>query len=83
MMCGVLKYPNLLTTDRFLQQTAANAQQIRDIEERVESLAGVLTPPVSDEDNEEKARREALRRFVPQHSETPLHRYSHRFLTGR
>ena len=73
MRYGVLNYPDILTADRFLQQTAANAQQIRDIEKRVESLAGVLTPPVSDEDNDEKARREALRRFVPQHSETPSH----------
>ena len=75
-MCGVLKYPAILTTDSFLQQTTANAQQIKDIEERVQSLAGVLTPPFCDEDSEEKARREVLRRFVPRHNETPSHRSS-------
>ena len=48
-------------------------QKIRDIEERVQSLAGVLGSPICDEDNE-KARGEALRRFVPQHSETSSHR---------
>ena len=69
-----LRYSALLTADRFPQQTAANTQRIREIEERVESLAGVLASPICDEDSEEKARREALRRFVPQHNETPSHR---------
>ena len=73
-MYSTLGYPALSTADRFLQQTTANAQQIRDIEERVQSLAGVLASPIYDEDSEEKARRETLRRFVPQHSETPSHR---------
>ena len=73
-MYGALKYPALLTADRFLQQTTANAQQIRDIEERVQSLSGVLASPICDEDSEEKGRREALRRFVFQHSETSSHR---------
>ena len=72
-MCGVLRYSALLTADRFLQQTTANAQQIRDIEERVQSLSGVLASPICDEDNEGEARREALRRFVPQHREIPSH----------
>ena len=52
------------TADCFLQQTAANAEQIRDIEERVQSLAEVLAPPISDQDTGEKARRETLRKFV-------------------
>jgi hypothetical protein len=65
-----------LTADRFLQQTTANAEQIKDIEERVQSLSEVLASPVGDQDSEEKARREALRRFVPplQETLTSLHR---------
>ena len=70
MVCGVLKYLVLMIADHFLQQTAANVQHIKDIEEKVRSLAGVLTPSVCDEDGEEKARREAFRRFVPQHNES-------------
>ena len=68
MMYSTLRYPALLTAHCFLQQTAANAQQIGDIEERAESLAEVLASPVCDDDIEENARREALRKFVPQHS---------------
>ena len=37
---------------------------MRDIEERVQSLAETLGSPVSDQDSAEKARRETLRRFV-------------------
>ena len=51
-------------THRFWQQTAANTDQIGEIGNRVESLCEVLESPVDDEDSEEKARREALRRFV-------------------
>jgi hypothetical protein len=47
-----------------LQQTTANAEQIRDIEEKVQSLSEVLAPPVGDQDNEEKARRNALGKSV-------------------
>ena len=72
-MCGVPKYLVLLIADHFLQQTAADVQHIKDIEEGVQSFAGVLTPSVCDENDEEKARGEALRRFVPQHSETSSH----------
>ncbi|KAF9644576.1 hypothetical protein BDM02DRAFT_927883 [Thelephora ganbajun] len=43
-------------------QTTANAEQIKDIEERVQSLAETLTSPVGDRDSEEKARRETLRK---------------------
>ena len=46
-----------------MQQTAANAEQMRDIEERVRSLSEVLASPVGDQDSEEKARREVLRKF--------------------
>ena len=49
---------------RFLQQFAANAEQVGDIEKRVQSIAEVLTYPVSDQDGEEKARREGLRGSV-------------------
>ena len=55
----------VLTADRFPQQTAANVDQIRDIEERIRSLGGILTCLVGGQDNGEKARREALRRYVP------------------
>jgi hypothetical protein len=58
-----------LTADRFPQQTAANTEQIRDIEERIQSLAEVLASPMNDQDSEEKARRKALRKFVPLRSE--------------
>lgn len=44
-----------------------NAEQIRDIEGRVQSLAEILGSPVSDRDSEEKARREALRKSVHSH----------------
>lgn len=49
----------------FLQQTVANACQIKEVEERIQSLGGVLTFPVGDQDSEEKARREVLGKFVP------------------
>ena len=52
-----------MIADQFTQQTTANADQIREIEERIQSL-GVLAYPIDDEDNEEKARRDTLRRFV-------------------
>ena len=54
----------LLTIDRFLQQTATNADRIRDTEERVRSLDEVLTSPVDDQDREEMGRRGALRKFA-------------------
>ena len=45
----------------------ANADQIRDLEERIQSLSlgEALASPVGDQDSEENARREALRKFVP------------------
>ena len=58
-----------MTTDGYPQQTAANAEQIRDIEGRVQSLAEASASPTSDQDSEEKARRKALRKFVPRRSE--------------
>ena len=73
MMYVALTFPALLTADRWPQQTAINAQQIREIEERVRSLTGVLASPICDEDSEEKTRREALRRFMSRHSEIPSH----------
>ena len=50
--------------DRFLQQTVANAESIRDVEERVQSLSRALTSPISDRDDEETMRRETLRKSV-------------------
>ena len=73
MMYSTLMYPALLIADCFLQQTAANAQQIRDIEERVQSLVAVLASLICNKDGREKTRREALRRSMPQHSEIPSH----------
>ena len=53
-----------LTADCILQQTIANAEQMKDIGERVESLSELLTSPVGDQDTGEKTRRTALREFV-------------------
>ena len=60
----------LQTANRVLQQTIANAEQIKDIEARVESLSGILTLPVGDRDAEEKGRRESLKRFALPPSES-------------
>jgi hypothetical protein len=49
---------------RFLQQHTANVEQLREIEKRVLSISEVLTSPVDDQDNDEKARRKTLRKFV-------------------
>ena len=46
------------------QQTIANVNQIKGVEERIESLSDVLTSPVGEQDVEEKARREVLRKYV-------------------
>ena len=51
-----------------LQQTIANVSQIKDIEERIQSLEA-LASPVSEQDVEEKARREVLRKYVLQRQE--------------
>ena len=53
-----------LTADCLLQQTIANAEKIKDIEDRIESLSEILASPVRDQDTDEKARRTTLRRFV-------------------
>jgi hypothetical protein len=50
---------------RCRQQTAANADQIAEVEKRIRSLGGILTCPVGDQGGEEKARRDDLRGFVP------------------
>ena len=52
-----------------LQQTIANVGQIKDIEERIQSLGEVLSSPASEQDVEEKARREVLRKYVLQRQE--------------
>jgi hypothetical protein len=54
----------LQIANRPLQQTANNVERIKDIGERVESLSEMLTRPVGDQDTEEKARRESLKRFA-------------------
>ena len=65
MMWVLPQHLVLSIADSFLQQTAANADQIRELNERVRSMGGILAYPVSDKDSEEKARREALRGYVP------------------
>ena len=52
-----------LTAHCALQQTIANVGQIKDIEERIQSLEA-LASPVGEQDVEEKARREVLRKYV-------------------
>ena len=47
-----------------MQQTADNADQIGELEERVEALGEVLASPVGERDIGEKARRNALRKSV-------------------
>ena len=53
-----------MAADRIMQQTIANAEQINDIEERIESLSEVLAFPADDQDTEENTRRTALRKLV-------------------
>ena len=43
---------------------AANGDQIKDIEDRIQSFGEILSSPVGDRDSEEKARREILRKSV-------------------
>ena len=47
-----------------LQQTSDNAEKVKEIEQRVHSLSGVLATPVSEDDYAEKTRRIVLWRFV-------------------
>jgi hypothetical protein len=47
-----------------LQQTTANADRIRDVEQRIQSPGEIVKYPVGDRDNDEKARRKAFKRFV-------------------
>ena len=47
-----------------MQQTVANAEQINDIEERIESLSEILAFPAGDQDTDEMKRRIALRMLV-------------------
>lgn len=54
----------LTAAHHFLQQTKVNEDQIKEVEEKVQSLCKMLTHPVGDQDSEEKARREILRVFV-------------------
>ena len=63
-----------LAADCVLQQTIANAEQIKDIDDRIESLSEILTSPVGDQDTDEKARKTALREFV-----FPLQSYKNTF----
>jgi hypothetical protein len=50
---------------RFLfQQTSDNAESVKEIERRAQSLSGMLASPASEDDYAEKGRRGELRRFV-------------------
>jgi hypothetical protein len=60
-------YPvcKLNTPHSFLfQQTSDNAEKVKEIKRRVQSLSGVLASPVGEDDYAEKGRRAELRRFV-------------------
>ena len=78
-MCGFAQHLTMFTTDRSIQQTTANADLIRGVEERIQSLCGILAYPVDDQDREEKARREILRKFVFSLQEQRVGLSSHRF----
>ena len=41
-----------------------NVEAVKEIEQRVHSLSGILASPVREDDRAEKARRIELRRFV-------------------
>jgi len=40
-------------------------ESVKEIEQRVESLSGMLASPVGEDDHTEKGRRAKLQRFVP------------------
>jgi len=46
------------------QQTADNTDDVKEIEQRVQSLSSILASPVSEDDYAEKWRRSVLRRFA-------------------
>ena len=61
-----------LLTFRFpLQQTLDNADSVKEIEGRVQSLSGVLDSPVSEDDHAEGGRRAELQRFVLERIKKP------------
>ena len=47
-----------------LQQTSDNAEGVKEIEQRVQSLSGVLASPMGENDYAEKARRVELWRYA-------------------
>ena len=47
------------------QQAADNIESVKDIEQRAQTLSGLLSSPVGQDDYAEKARRMELHRFVP------------------
>ena len=65
-MCVMPKHLVSLTAHCAFQQTIANVGQITDIEERIQSLGEALSSPIGEQDVEEKARREVLRKYVLQ-----------------
>ena len=65
-MCVIPKHLVSLAAHCALQQTIANIGQIKDIEKRIQSLGEALASAVGQQHAEEKARREVLRKYVPQ-----------------
>ena len=64
-MCHVYELKTLSKFAHFpLQRAADNAEAVKDIEQRLHSLSGLLTSPASEDDYVEKARRMELQRFV-------------------
>ena len=61
-----LRAKHLLTRCLFpgAQQTTNNTDSVKEIEQRVQSLSGVLASPVSEDDYAERGRRVELQRFV-------------------
>ena len=63
-----------MAADHIVQHTIANAKQINDIGERIESLSEILAFSVGDQDTEEMIRRIVLKKlvFALQEALTPL-----------
>lgn len=55
---------SLTITCLLFQQTSDNLKSVKEVEQRVESLSGMLASPLGDDDDVEKGRRVELWRFV-------------------
>ena len=62
-MCPV--YEQVIPSNLFsLQRAVENTDAVKEIEQRVHLLSGILASPVREDDRAEKARRIELRMFV-------------------